>query len=406
MKTVKLISLLYAALALMAGCSKAGDPEKEEPIIETPQPNEPETQKDIPAVDNAILNFMKKYNIPGGSLAVSKNSKMVYQKGYGYADTEKKEEVTPEHIFRIASVSKAYTGVAILLLVQQNKLSLSDKVFGEGALLGTRYGNPPYNTNLSAITVRDLLLNISGSWGAATGGDVIDYNPELTNEQLLNWIIGTRPNPRRPGEVFDYSNINYWIAGRIIEKASGKSYIDFVKENILKPIGAEHSGLAGKTLADRNPKEVKYYGQETDQPYVYNISFPRRDADGGITATAPDLLRFVNAIDGLTARPDILNSTSRTLLAATSPVYANYGLGIGVWKEHNLIYSYGSLPGTRAGFMCDNANGMSVTLLFNSRIITEKEQSFVYEMQDVLLGLLKNNTGQWQNIDQFAKLRG
>lgn len=111
----------------------------------------------------------------------------------------------------------------------------------------------------------------------------------------------------------------------------------------------------------------------------------------------------MNAIDGLSGRPDVLNSASRTLLVTTSSIYAGYGLGLGVWKEQNLIFSYGSLPGTRAGFMCDNANGMSVVLILNSRIITEKEQTFVYEMQDVLLALLKNNSAQWQNIDQFQK---
>lgn len=400
MKRYLIISFLYIGL-MMASCSSGEEPRSiGKPEIEDPKPKEPEKQKDLSEVDNAILNFMKKYNIPGASLAVSKNSKLVYQKGYGYADIDTKEEVTPEHIFRLASVSKTYTGVAIMLLAEQNKLSLSDKVFGQGAILGIRYGKPPYNANLTAITVKDLLQNVSGSWGSATGGDVIDYNPQMTNDELLNWIIGTRPNPRRPGEMYDYSNINFWIAGRIIEKVSGKSYIDFIKENILRPIGAENTDLAGKTLADLKAKEVKYYGQDTDLPYVYNIAFPRRDADGGLAATAPDLLRFVNAIDKLDGRPDILNSTSRTHLV-TSSAFANYGLGIAMWPQQSLVYNYGSLPGTRSGFMCHNTNGMSVVLLVNSRVEPAKEQPFVFDMQDVLLTLVRNNTNQWQAIDQF-----
>lgn len=400
MKYLKITCLLYIVL-MMAACSSSEEPHIiGKPGAEDPKPKEPEKQKDIPAVDDAIVNFMKRHNIPGASLAVSKNSKLVYQKGYGYADMDKKEEVTPEHIFRLASVSKTYTGVAILLLVEQNKLSLSDKVFGQGAVLGTRYGKPPYNANLTAITVKDLLQNVSGSWGAATGGDVIDHNPQMTNDELLNWIIGSRPNPRHPGELYDYSNINFWIAGRIIEKVSGKSYIDFVKENILRPIGAESTDLAGKTPADLKPKEVKYYGQGTDLPYVYNIAFPRRDADGGLATTAPDLLRFVNAIDKLEGRPDILNSTSRAQLVMPS-AFANYGLGIAMWPQQSLVYNYGSLPGTRAGFMCHNTNGMSVVLLVNSRVEPAKEESFVLDMQDTLLRLLRNNTNQWQAIDQF-----
>lgn len=399
MKYLKIL-ILYLGI-MMAGCSSSEEQEiTGKPKPEDPKPGGTETQKDLPTIDNVILSFIKKHNIPGASLAVSKNSKLVYQKGYGYADIEKKEEVTPEHIFRLASVSKTYTGVAILLLAEQNKLSLSDKVFGQGAILDTRYGKPPYNANLTAITVKDLLLNVSGSWGSATGGDVIDYNPQMTNDELLNWIIGTRPNPRRPGELYNYSNINFWIAGRIIEKVSGKSYFDFIKDNILKPIGAEHTHLAGKTLADLKPKEVKYYGQESDLPYVYSIAFPRRDADGGLTATAPDLLRLVNAIDKLEGRPDILKSTSRNQLV-TASAFANYGLGIAMWPQQSLVYNYGSLPGTRSGFMCHNTNGMSVALLLNSRVEPAKEQSFTSEMQDLLLALVRNNTNQWQAIDQF-----
>lgn len=85
MKIAGIVSLLYLGLTLMSGCSKADDPTTGDPV-ETPDPSkpvEPETQKDIQTVDNLILNFIKKYNIPGASPAVSKNSKMVYQKGYG-----------------------------------------------------------------------------------------------------------------------------------------------------------------------------------------------------------------------------------------------------------------------------------------------------------------------------------
>ena len=346
---------------------------------------------------------MTTYNIPGASLAVSKNGKLVYIKGYGNADIGTGEKVTPAHRFRLASVSKTFTGVAIMKLVQEGKLNLDGKVFGTGSVLGTDYGTAPYNANLSSITVRHLLQNVSGSWGSATGGDVIDQNPSYSYKQLFDWIINTRPNPKVPGTVYDYSNVNFVIAGRIIEKVSGKSYINYIKEDVMAPIGGTQTEMSGKTEADRKTNEVKYYGQGNDANFVYNIAFPRRDADGGLMTTAGDLLRFVNAFDGFATRPDILNAGSITSLTTPSTAFSGYACGIGIWSAENLWYNYGSLPGTRTGFMRHN-NGMCVALLLNSRMDPSRaggDNPFVFAMQDVLLDLVKNSSYNWQDIDQF-----
>lgn len=361
----------------------------------------PATQTDIATVDTKVTAFMNAYNIPGASLAVSKNGKLVYIKGYGKANTATGELVTPAHRFRLASVSKTFTGTAILKLVQEGKLNLDAKVFGTGGVLANDYGTAPYNSNLLNITVRHLLQNVSGSWGAATGGDVIDQNPSYTYKQLLDWIINTRPNPNAPGTVYDYSNVNFCIAGRIIEKISGKSYINYIKEDVMAPIGATQTDISGKTAADKKTNEVTYYGQGLDANFVYNIAFPRRDADGGLMSTATDLIRLVNAIDGFTTRPDILNTASLSALTTASAVYPGYACGIGIWGAENVWFNYGSLPGTRTGFM-RHANGMCVSLLLNSRVDpTTGENPFVYAMQDVMLDLVKNSSYNWQDIDQF-----
>ncbi|MGZ5287471.1 MAG: serine hydrolase domain-containing protein, partial [Flavisolibacter sp.] len=307
--------------------------------------------------------------------------------------------VTIDHRFRLASVSKTFTGVAVMKLVQEGKFLLDAKVFGAGGLLGTEYGTPPYNANVSNMTVRHLLQNVTGSWGSGTGGDVIDQNPAYTNVQLFNWILNTRPNPKAPGTFYDYSNINFWIAGRVIEKASGKSYINYLKEDLLAPIGITSVDMAGKTLAERKTNEVRYYGQGSDNNYTYNIAFPRRDADGGLISTAKDLLKFVAAFDGFNSRPDILNSSSVTALTTGSAVFPSYALGIGIWNAENLWYNYGSLPGTRSAFMRHN-NGMSAALIFNSRVNPSGETPFVQGMQSLVLDLVKN-TYPWQDIDQF-----
>lgn len=117
--------------------------------------------------------------------------------------------------------------------------------------------------------------------------------------------------------------------------------------------------------------------------------------------TATELLKLVNAIDGFTTRPDILNTTSLASLTTPSSVFNGYACGIGIWSAENLWYNYGSLPGSRTGFMRHN-NGMSVALLLNSRVDpTIGENPFVYGMQDLMLDLVKNTSYNWQSIDQF-----
>lgn len=390
-KTILSIGLF--AFTILTSCKKNST---EQPLRVDPG----DMQKDIAAVDNAVQGFMTTYNIPGASLAVTKNGKLAYIKGYGVADKVANTPVTPGSQFRLASVSKTYTGAAIMKLVQDGKLTLDDKVFGPGAILGTDYGTAPYNANLSNITIRHLLHNTSGSWGSATGGDVIDQYPSYTTKQFFDWVVNTRPNPKTPGTVYDYSNVGFNIAGRVIEKLSGKPYVAFVRENLLGSTGAVLTDLAGKTEAERKPNEVKYYGQGNDAQYVYNIAFPRRDADGGLIATAADLLRLVTAVDGFSTRPDVLNASSVNAFT-TPPTFSTYALGIALWPAQNLWYNYGSLPGTRTGYMRHN-NGMCVALLLNSRVDpSTNETPFVQAMQNLMLDLVKNTAYPWQDIDQF-----
>jgi D-alanyl-D-alanine carboxypeptidase len=361
----------------------------------------PATQTDIAAINSKVTTFMSTYNIPGASLAVTKNGKLVYVKGFGKANTATNELVTPAHRFRLASISKTFTGVAILKLVQDGRLNLDAKVFGAGGVMANDYGTAPYNANLLNITVRHLLQNVSGSWGAVSGGDVIDQNPSYTYKQFFDWVINTRPNPNVPGTVYDYSNVNFVLAGRIIEKVSGKTFINYIKEDIMAPIGGTQTDMSGKTEAEQKANEVKYYGQGNDVPFVYNMAFPRRDADGGLMTTATDLIRLVTAIDGAATRPDILNAVNLTALTTPSAVFASYACGIGIWNAENVWFNYGSLPGTRTAFM-RNANGMCAVLLLNSRVDpSTNENPFVFAIQDLVLDITKNAGYAWQDINQF-----
>lgn len=392
MKITFLTSSLLILFALTS-CNKSTD--------EAPNPTAPSGQADITAIDNNVNTFMTEYNIPGASLSVSKNGKLVYTKGYGVADKSTGEKVTPTHRFRLASVSKTYTGAAINKLVQDGNFSLDDKVFGESGILGTEYGTPPYNENVSNMTVRNLLNHTSGSWGGATGTDVIDYNPTYNTKQFLDWVLNTRTNPKAPGTFYDYSNVGYWIAGRIVEKVSGKSYVKYVQEDLLAGTGATQTDVAGKTQSDKKANEVSYYGQGNDAQYVYSIAFPRRDSDGGLIASSTDLLRFITAVDGFPSRPDVLNSAAISEFTTAPSFNPSYACGIGIWDAENIWFNYGSLPGTRSGFMRGD-NGMCVAFILNSRADPSSDDlPFVYAMQDLMLDMVKNSSYSWQDIDQF-----
>lgn len=130
----------------------------------------------------------------------------------------------------------------------------------------------------------------------------------MNNEDFLNWVLNNKPVKYAPGTRYDYSNMNFFVAGRIIEKFSGKPYATYIKE-MVKAVGDKNIDVAGPALADRKPREVKYYGNSSDAQWIYVIALKRRDADGGLMTTATDLLRFVTAIDGSNTRPDILNAT-------------------------------------------------------------------------------------------------
>src|SRR5664280_1319988 len=100
--------------------------------------------------------FMKKHDVPGLSVAIARKGRLVYADGYGLADKDRDEKVTPNHLFRIASVTKPITSATLFSLIEAGKLRLSDKVFGPGAVLGTAYGEPSYQPHIEELTIKHL----------------------------------------------------------------------------------------------------------------------------------------------------------------------------------------------------------------------------------------------------------
>lgn len=316
----------------------------------------------VPAgIDSEIEAFMTKFNVPGLAMAISKDGKMLYSKGYGYADTVTKEKTSAFSLFRIASISKPLTAVAILKLAEEGKLNLDDKVFGTGALLGTTYGKQPYGPDIQDITIRALLQHASGGW-QNDSSDPMFSNPRLKADELISWTLDHQPLKTKPGTNYAYSNFGYCVLGRVIEKLTGRQYEEYVRTSVLKEMGIQGMRVGGNKLADRKPQEVIYYPQQNDNPYKWDVE--RMDAHGGWIASAEDLVKLMMHIDGFDTEPDFLNASSMSELVKRMLPSSNYACGLRILKDGTWMHS-GSLPGTGSEFM-RFPNGYCAAILTNS----------------------------------------
>lgn len=334
---------------------------------------------ELRAFDEAVRSLMAEHGLPGASLAVARDERLVLARGYGWADTTAREPVRPDHRFRIASVSKPVTAAAVLKLVEEGRLRLDDRAF---AILDRI--EPPAGSSVDprirAITVRQLLRHRAGF--DRTGGLDPTLMPgrvaqelgvalPLEVEQVIRYMRG-RPLDFDPGTRTDYSNFGYAVLGRIVEAVTGRPYEAYVREAVLEPAGATGMELGRSFPADRPEDEVAYYHPPPPglvpavPPDTGMVPLPDggfylslMDAHGGWIASAPDLLRFLTAVDGSPGRPDVLSAaTVRTMVARPDGAPAEtayYAMGWDVRpatdERPEAWWHAGDLPGTTALLM-------------------------------------------------------
>ncbi|RYZ62394.1 MAG: class A beta-lactamase-related serine hydrolase [Chitinophagaceae bacterium] len=377
---------LLLLLPFFFACSKKSGTENPPP---PPLPPEPQTQKDIASIDNAVQGFMTTYAIPGVSVAITKGEKLVYAKSYGKMGGADNNPVTNNSLYRIASVSKPVTGIGIMKLLEGGKLTLDSKVFGPGSILGADFPTAP--AGVHDITVRHLLHHTVGAWGN-DGNDPMFKQQTFTHTQLINWTLANYPATSGRG-TYRYSNFGYSLLGRVIEKLSGKTYEQYIKEDVLAPAGITAMTIGGNTLADRKPGEVVYTGQNNFSPYVYNVT--RMDAHGGWLASATDLARLAVRVDGFTGKADILKPA--TITTMTTPSNNSGYAGGWLVNSANNWWHTGGIPGT-AALIVRTASGYTWTVLCNSR---SYNANFDTALDNLLWPVVNNPATPWQNIDQF-----
>src|SRR5690606_26965464 len=217
--------------------------------------------------------------IPGVSLAVIKDGKPIIVKGYGFANIEHNVPVKPETIFQSGSVGKQFTAFAIMLLVEEGKINLDDKI-------GKYLGEVP--AGWANVTVRHLLTHTGGFTDYPKE---FDYRRDYTEDDLLK-IIRETPLAFEPGKKWQYSNLGYVTLGMIIRKASGQFYGDFLAERVFKPLGMTTARII--TEADIVPNRAAGYelrdGTLKNQDWVSPSL--NTTADGALYLSLLDMIKW------------------------------------------------------------------------------------------------------------------
>ncbi|NJB72619.1 CubicO group peptidase (beta-lactamase class C family) [Saonia flava] len=387
---MKDISSLFILLLLTASCSKsAGDltntkgntPNTSEQLdqgeVTTNGENDPNTEISETSLNDITSDFktlMSDYNIPGAQIAITRNEKLVYLESFGMADLENEIKVDEKSLFRIASISKPITLMAISKLVLENKLKLNEFVFGNGAILGNEYGKLPYEAWEESINISHLLEHKSGFTNDPY--DIMFDDVALSHTDLIGKVLDERSLTFQPGTQYEYSNFGYSLLGRIIEKVTGMTYEEYVNNVILKPMGITDMKIGGNTKEEALEGEVVYYSNWFS-PYDMNVT--RMDSHGGWIASAKSLALLAVQSDTRTAYPDLFRRGEGL----------DYLIS-GHWN-HN-----GALPGTITVLYVGSP--VSYTVLMN------KGDANFQEMIQIIRGFMDRKISDresWPSIDLF-----
>lgn len=381
--------------------------------------------------DAFMTALIRKWDIAGAGLAVARDGRLLLVRGYGLADTSRSAPVEPSSLFRLASLSKTVTAVAVLQLVQNGRLGLDDKVL---PILGDLAPSPARisDKRVHDITVRHLLQH-SGGFDRARSGDAM-FLPRASDaagrqggplppdcptilrdtlEHQLDFAPGTR---------FAYSNIGYCLLGRVIERVTGVPYAAHVRERVLAPAGVRRMQI-GRTLAAAEG-EVTYYDYEAKavrampgfgfnrapRPYG-EFAVETMDSYGGWIGSPVDYLRFLLAIDGrrgpaLLSGSTVVEMNARPGLPEAAgddegnPPGSVYGLGIRIRQVKNgfNLWHGGSLPGTNT-LAVRAADGFTWVVAFNGR---PRDRSGFRGEVDRGLWAAKAKVQTWPDADLFA----
>jgi CubicO group peptidase (beta-lactamase class C family) len=277
---------------------------------------------------------------PGAAVLVTKDGEVLLRKGYGLAEMELSVPIEPDMVFRIGSVTKQFTAAAILLLEQRGKLSVDDDI---------RKHLPDYPTAGRTIRIEHLLTHTSG---IRSYTDMPAFWERMREDLTVDELIATfrdEPLGFEPGEKYAYNNSGYVLLGAIIEKASGKSYEAFLRENIFEPLGMSRTyyGSASRIIPGRAQGYAGANGEFANAEYL-SMTLPY--AAGSLLSTVDDLSKWDRALYGtdLLSRASLEAWWKPYRLASGDVIDYGYGWGLSSYRGRQVIGHGGGIN----GFLC------------------------------------------------------
>ena len=366
-----LASLAIVMLLSSSGCGGGGGG----PVISLPSTSTSTSgdnaQSANAAVDAYVQSELTRQSIPGLALVVQQNGKVVYAKGYGYANLEQALPASTEQRFHIGSITKQFVAAAVMLLVEDGKMALDDKI---GKYLGTvpREWEP--------ITVRHLLSHTSGL-PADRASTPDDTHGAYSSDQILAILETARPLTEA-GKVYSYSNIGYQVMGVIVEKVSGQFFGDLIQQRIFTPLGMSSARVIGFGDAAGN---ASGYVMERNRPVPLRLDSVSaggqswyRTGAGGIEMSASDLAKW----DASLYTEKILRKSSLAQIWMPATVVENgagytisYGLGwfLSDYNGHPKVYHSGGMPAFTTDYLRYTNDKLSVIVLTNLGIASDPE---------------------------------
>jgi D-alanyl-D-alanine carboxypeptidase len=262
-----------------------------------------------------------------GAVLVARHGKVLLQDAWGRANRDTGTANTPATRFRIGSMNKMFTAVATLQLVEAHKLALDDSI-------GQHLPGYPNKQVAAKVTVRHLLTHTGGT-GDIFGPEFDQHRLQLREHRDYLKLYGRRGLTHQPGARFEYSNYGFVLLGALIERVSGMSYDDYVRDHVFRPAGMRSTGSLPESVVVPD-RAVGYLRSSPGSDWVPNTdTLPwRGTAAGGGYSTVGDLLRFAQALESGTLL------SKATLAEATRPHQQQYGYGFGVQGQGSLA-SYG-----------------------------------------------------------------
>ena len=324
----------------------------------------------IPAAVDEIFADLAKPGSPGCSVAIARDGKLLYAKGYGLANIEQNVALTPESVFDIGSTSKQFSAASILLLEKQGKLSVNDDV---------RKYIPELPDYGKKITILNLLNHTSGLRDYLVLFELAGVNTDsvTTDEEALALIARQKALNFDPGTEWLYSNSGYFLLSVIVKRASGQSLREFAAENIFQPLNMSHTLYRDShTLLVPN-RVLAYDPVDKETGYTFDVSYFEQTGDGAVHTSVGDLLKwdenfYTTQVGGKPLVAELLEPAK--LNNGKTLSYAK-GLSIGKYRGLNTVSHGGSWGGYRAELLRFPDRHFSVVCLCNRSDVSPERRA-------------------------------